>query len=283
MLRRTLGRTGERISVLGFGGMVANREDLADVKRWVGEAVSRGINYFDVAPSYGNAEERLGPALKPYRDEVFLACKSLERGRKGAERQLEESLSKLQTDRLDLYQLHGIRSEEDVEQILGPGGALEALVEARKEGRTRYLGVTAHSEEPAIALLNAFEFDTVLYPLNWAAWSVHGFGRKIAEAARARGVGVLALKALAKGRSETPREERRWPKCWYDPVEPGELASLALRFTLNLPDVVSAVGPSHWELLESVIDTAGNPAPLTAEEEKRLVGMASAVVPVFPE
>ena len=283
MLRRTLGRTGEDISVLGFGGMVANKEDIADVKQWVGEAVSRGINYFDVAPTYGNAEELLGPALMPYRGEVFLACKTQERTAEGATRQMKESLAKLKTDRFDLYQLHGVTSNEDVEAILAPGGALEALVKARDKGQARFLGVTAHSEEHALALLDAFEFDTVLFPLNWAAWSVNGFGCKLVETAGAKGMGVLALKALAKGRTDTPREERRWPKCWYDPLDAPSLASLALRFTLNLPNVVAAVGPSHWELLEQAIETAEDPAPLTAVEEKKLLSMASSVAPIFPE
>ena len=137
MEKRLLGRTGEQLSVVGFGGIVVTDEEPQAASRLVAQAVDRGINYFDVAPSYGNAEERLGPALEPYRSNVFLACKTGVRTREEAAASLSQSLQHLRTDHFDLYQFHGVSKMEEVEQILGPGGAMETFLEAREKGLIR--------------------------------------------------------------------------------------------------------------------------------------------------
>lgn len=280
MERRALGRTGERLSVAGFGGIVAADETPADAARFVAEAVRRGVSYFDVAPTYGNAEERLGPALEPFRKDVFLACKTTERARDAAEKELERSLARLRTDHVDLYQLHGISSVDDAKAALAPGGALETLVEAKRRGLARFLGFSAHSEGAACMLIDAFDFDTVMFPINWAMWLRNGTGRRVVEKARRKGMGILALKALAQ-RRRIAGEERVWPKCWYKPVDtPGE-AALALRFTLSQP-VTAAVSPSHAELLWWMCDAVERgPAPLTADEEEALRERAAALEPVM--
>ncbi|MGB9900592.1 MAG: aldo/keto reductase [Pseudothermotoga sp.] len=179
MEKRVLGRTGERLSVVGFGGIVVMNESVDSAKRIVARAVERGINYFDVAPSYGDAEEKLGPALEPYRDQVFLACKTMERTKEGAWRELNESLKRLRTDHLDLYQFHAVTTLDEVEAIFSPNGAMETFLKAREEGLIRYIGFSAHSEEAALAMLEKFDFDTVLFPLNWASWLGKGFGKKL--------------------------------------------------------------------------------------------------------
>ena len=163
--RRTLGRTGEKLSIIGFGGIVVRDATAAQAAERVAHAIDRGVNYFDVAPSYGNAEAMLGPALEPYRKNVFLACKTLERSRDGATAELEASLRHLRTDHVDLYQLHAVTKKEDVAQILGPSGALEAFVAARAAGKTRFLGFSAHNVDAALALIQAFSFDTILFPI----------------------------------------------------------------------------------------------------------------------
>ena len=120
MDKRKLGRTGEMLSIIGFGGMLVNAEEPGEAARLVSMAVNElGINYFDVAPTYGNAEERLGPALAPYRQRVFLACKTMERSAEGATAALHQSLQLLHTDHLDLYQFHAVTTMEDVQQIFG--------------------------------------------------------------------------------------------------------------------------------------------------------------------
>ena len=130
MQRRPYGTTGEHLSVIGFGGILVSQVEAAEAARWVGRAVERGVNYFDVAPSYGNAEERLGPALEPYRNEVFLACKTTQRTRAGAAAELRQSLKIMRTDHFDLYQLHAMTTDEDFAAATAPDGALAAFVEA---------------------------------------------------------------------------------------------------------------------------------------------------------
>ena len=150
--RRSLGRTGERLSIIGFGGIVVMNATTKEAADRVAHAIDRGVNYFDVAPSYGNAEDMLGPALEPYRKQVFLACKTQKRDRAGATEELERSLAHMRTDHFDLYQLHAVTTTEDVDQIFAPGGALEAFVAARKAGKVRFLGFSAHSVTAALAL-----------------------------------------------------------------------------------------------------------------------------------
>ncbi|MFH0963441.1 MAG: aldo/keto reductase [Planctomycetota bacterium] len=280
MERRTLGRTGEKLSVVGLGGIVVMNETPEAGRRIVAQALARGINYFDVGPSYGNAEERLGPALEPYRDSIFLGCKTLERTRNGAMEELRKSLERLRTDRVDLYQLHGVSTMEDVDKATGPGGALEAFVEAREKGLVRFIGFSAHSEEAALALLARFPFDTVLFPWNYVTWHQGKFGRKIFKEARKKGMGILALKALAKTRRE--EGDTRWPKCWYVPAEGPKEAARVLRWTLSLP-VTAAVSASHEELAWWACDAADERTELTREEERELAQWGDGVEPIFPQ
>jgi aryl-alcohol dehydrogenase-like predicted oxidoreductase len=247
MEKRALGKTTAQLSVIGFGGIVVTDVEPDEASRIVAQAVDRGISYFDVAPSYGNAEERLGPALEPYRDQVFLACKTGHRLADEAKAQLHQSLEHLRTDHLDLYQFHGVSSLEDVDKITGPGGALETFVAARDQGLVRHIGFSAHLEEAALRLLDAFPFDSMLLPINTACWTKGGFGPRAVEKAQQQGTGVLALKALAK-RPVREGEVKKWPKCWYVPVDTLPEACEALAFTLGQP-VTAAVCPGHEELL----------------------------------
>jgi aryl-alcohol dehydrogenase-like predicted oxidoreductase len=277
--RRELGTTGEKLSVVGFGGIVVMEETTEDAQRFVDEAIDRGVNYFDVAPTYGNAEERLGPALKPWRSGVFLACKTTERTKAGASKELARSLQRLKTDHFDLYQLHGVVSMDEVKSILAPGGALEAFVAAREKGLVRFLGFSAHSEEAACALLDAFPFDSVMFPVNYVTWLKGNFGPRVVDAARRRGAGVIALKALAQAKLDKG-EHRPWSKCWYKPVDTPEEASLALRFTLSQP-VTAALSPSHVELLRWQMDAADNLSPLSEAEMTYLKEKAAGIRPLF--
>ena len=135
--RRTLGKTGEQLSIIGFGGVVVMNETTGESSNIVAEAVDRGVNYFDVAPSYGNAQERLGPALAPYRKDCFLACKTEGRTKDDSRAQLEESLRLLKTDHVDLYQFHALTKMTELDRVLGPGGAMETMEAAKKEGKIR--------------------------------------------------------------------------------------------------------------------------------------------------
>ncbi len=280
MEKRRLGQTGEMLSIVGFGGIVVMNEEPAVANRLVAQAIDRGINYFDVSPSYGNAEERLGPALEPYRKSVFLACKTKMRNARDATQFLHDSLKRMRTDYFDLYQLHEVRTLEDVEEVFGPGGAMEAFVKAREQGLARYLGFSAHSEEAALALLDGFEFDSILFPINYVVWHQSDFGPRVVSAAREKGLGILALKALAK-RLWDEDESHTWPKCWYSPVESHEEAELALRFTLSQP-ITAAVSPGHADFLWWMCEIADHFTPLSQEEEARVRQMSQGLQPVFP-
>lgn len=276
---RRLGKTGERLSVIGFGGMVVNGVTPDEASRLVAEAIDRGINYFDVAPTYGNAEERLGPALAPYRRSVFLACKTRERTAQGAREELHRSLERLHTDMFDLYQLHALSTAGEVEQVMAPGGAIEALVEAREQGLIRFIGFSSHDDDAAVQLLRRFPFDTMLHPFNWVSWYQGGFGPRAMAAAKKAGVGILALKTLAK-RALREGEQAKWPKCWYVPIDDPAEAQMAVNWTLSLA-VTAAVSPSHAELLWWMCDAADRFCALSDEEQKQISARTSGLTPVF--
>jgi aryl-alcohol dehydrogenase-like predicted oxidoreductase len=282
--RRPFGRDGQALSILGMGGIVLMNAEPGHAARIVAEAVERGVNYFDVSPSYGDAELKLGPALAPFRERVFLASKTGRRDAEGARAHLAASLQRLQTDSLDLYQLHSLTDVAgDVDAVFARGGAMEALEEARRDGRVRHLGFSAHSVEAALAALDRYDWDSVLFPLNFACWIKNGFGPEVVERARERGVTVLALKAMA--RSVWPEEHPqrgRFGKCWYLPLADPELGALALRWTLSLP-VAAAVSPGEEELFRVALEAARDFRPLTDVESERLRTLAAGLTPIFPQ
>jgi aryl-alcohol dehydrogenase-like predicted oxidoreductase len=280
MDRRPLGTTGEELSIIGFGGILVMNVEPSDASSLVAEAVDRGVNYFDVAPSYGNAEERLGPALEPHRDRVFLACKTQKRTRAEAAEELRDSLKRMRTDHFDLFQLHAMTTREDLETATGPGGALEAFLEARDAGLIRHIGFSAHNVEVAIELMDRFPFASVLFPLNWMEYVNAGFGPQVVEKAAHKGVGRLALKSMARQKWPEGAERGPWSKCWYEPVSDPREASLAVRFTLSQP-ITAAIPPGHPELFRLALDTADNFQPITDDEREELRARATGLTPFF--
>lgn len=279
--RRKLGKTGEELSIIGFGGIVVMNETPGAAASIVSEAVDRGINYFDIAPSYGNAQERLGPALAPYRNRVFLACKAEDRTRDGCRAQLENSLKLLETDHLDLYQFHALTKMAELDKVLGPGGAMETMEAAKKEGKIRYIGFSVHSQETAVAAMNRYPFDTVLFPLNFVLWSQAKFGPGILETAQQKQVGVLCLKSMAK--TVWPAGEQKdhpEPKCWYQPATFPHQAAWGLRWTLSHP-ITAAIPPGDERYFRLAMDVAQNYKPLDAHEEQALLSSANGLEPIF--
>jgi aryl-alcohol dehydrogenase-like predicted oxidoreductase len=282
METRLLGNTGARLSVLGFGGIVAAGKAQSETDQLLGQALDAGVTYVDVAPSYGDCEERVGPALAGRRDNVFLACKTTERTKNGSRAELERSLRRLQTDHFDLYQVHGITNMKEVETVFSPGGAMETFVEAQKEGKTRFIGFSAHSEEAALALMDGFAFDTILFPVNWVCWLKAGFGPRVIERAKVAGMGLLALKAMV--RQVWPENARReaYPACWYQPEDDPVVASLALRFTWS-QGVTACVPPGDATMWRLALELAGNTKTLAGEELQELRKRAADLSPIFPQ
>lgn len=280
--RREYGKTGVQLSIIGFGGIVAMNTEHTELARAVAESVERGVNYFDVAPSYGDAEQRLGPALEPYRKGVFLACKTHERTAEGARATLEKSFENLRTDYFDLFQLHAITDvEKDVDAVFARGGAMEVILEARKQGRIRFLGFSAHTPEAAFAAMDRYDFDSILFPVNFASW-FSGFGPQIMERAIQKGMARLCLKALARQKwPENHPHRERFGKCWYEPVSDRREAELALKWTLSQP-VTAAVCPGEVEMLRLALDAGMSWEPITPAEEQELRDKALHLTPTFP-
>ena len=278
--KRSLGRTGVMLSVIGFGGIVVKDAGPEDASAIVKLAIDSGINYFDVAPSYGDAEIKLGPALEPYRKNVFLACKTTKRTKDEARAELEQSLQHLLTDHFDLYQLHAVTTIEEVDTIFGSGGAMETFLEARKEGKIRYIGFSAHSVEAAMALMDRFDFDTILFPVNFATWHAGNFGPQVLARAHEKKMGILALKAMAKGKWPQGADRKRYPKCWYEPLSAEEDARMGLRFTLSHP-VTAAVPPGDEELFRLALTLSDRLQPLEKSEIDMIKQEALKADPLF--
>jgi len=277
--KRSLGRTGEKLSMIGFGGIVVMNATPEQASQRVSEAIDYGINYFDVAPSYGDAELKLGPALKPYRKNVFLACKTTERTKAGSRMELEQSLKRLQTDHLDLYQFHAVNTIEDVNTILSPDGAVETSLAAQKEGKIRFIGFSSHSVEAAMELLKSFNFDTILFPVNFATWYAGNFGPQVLQLAQQKKMGILALKSMAKG--PWPKDAiNRIPKCWYEPLSDPEQALMGLRFTLSHP-VTAAIPPGDENLFKMALQLSPRIKPLTTEEVDQIKEKGLSGKPLF--
>jgi aryl-alcohol dehydrogenase-like predicted oxidoreductase len=280
--KRPLGKTGEQLSILGFGGIVVMSVDQSFANNIVAEAVDRGVNYFDVSPDYGDAEERLGPALQPYRRRSFLACKTNLRDKAGAMADLDGSLKRLRTDYFDLYQHHALTKTAELDKIFGPNGAMEAFVAAQKAGKVRYLGFSCHSVETAIAAMDRTHFDAVLFPTNFVLFSKANFGPQVLDHARRKRVGYLAIKAMAKGKYPASMPEAKHAaKCWYEPCELPEEASLALCWTLSQPYLTAAIPPGNPAWFRRGMDVAQSFRPITEEDIRALLARVGDAEPIF--
>lgn len=278
-------KNGIDLSIIAFGGIVVCGLSQQEASRRVAQACERGVNYFDCAPSYfdGEAEIKLGEALKPFRGKVFLAEKTMQRDAKGAREELERTLGRFHTDYVDLYQFHAVGSMEDVDRILAPGGAAETFFAARKEGKARHLGFSAHHAPAALRLMDALELDSVLFPVNANAWENGGFGPQILAKAKTKRMARMALKALAFGQYPAGMKpgDRKYPKCWYQPIDDGETARSALRFTLN-QEITAAVPPGDERIFDLALELASVPLPsLSAAELADLKTRLSSLEPVF--
>jgi aryl-alcohol dehydrogenase-like predicted oxidoreductase len=278
-------KNGIDLSIIALGGIVVCGLSQEEASRRVAAAYDRGVNYFDCAPSYfdGEAEIKLGEALRPYRGTIFLAEKTMSRDAIGARRELERTLRRFHTDYVDLYQFHAIGSMDDVDLILAPGGAAETFVAARKEGKVGHLGFSAHHAPAALRLMDALDLDSILFPVNVNAWENGGFGPQILAKAKEKGMARLALKALAFGLwpADIKESDRQYPKCWYQPIDDREMARLALRFTLN-QEVTAALPPGDERLFDLAMELVSTPLPgLCAAELADLKAAVTSLEPVF--
>ncbi|MFZ5830765.1 MAG: aldo/keto reductase [Planctomycetota bacterium] len=279
---RVLGRTGEKIPIVGFPGLGLVHDDDKTCIAAVRSALETGVNYLDNAPAYGKTEceRKMGLALEGIdRDSYFLACKTKMRDAKGCQEEMDRSMKLLKTDRFDLYQLHHLRQPAEAEQALGPGGAMETILKAKEQGKIKYIGFSAHTTRGALAAMKGFKFDTVMFPINFVEYFTLGFGKAVLELAREQGAAVLAIKPLSRG--NWPADMERTRKWWYRPIEDQHEMNLALRFTLSLPGVVAGIPPAWLDIAARAFEEAKSYTPITPEETEEVRKLAAQCFSTF--
>ncbi len=281
--RRVLGRTGEKVSIVGFPGLALTHYEQSRCNEGIIDAFEKGVNYYDVAPAYGrdgDCEKKMGIGLQYLdRDKIFLACKTKMRDKDGALMELERSLKRLKTDRFDLYQLHHIRSPEEVKRALGPGGAMETILKAKEQGKIRYIGFSAHTTKGALEAMNGFKFDTVMFPINFVEMFKRGFGKAVLDLASEQGAAVLAIKTMSKG--PWPQGVERTRRWWYRSTETQDETNAAIRYTLSQKQVVAGIPPSFLDLLDLAIEAGKTYQPITDAEIKKLKETAQSCLTYF--
>lgn len=274
--RRKLGRTGQKLSVVGFPGLALIHYDQEKGTAAIHDAFERGVNYFDVAPAYGNGQcqTKMGIGLQGLdRSKYFLACKTKKRDKDGARLELEESLKLLKTDHFDLYQLHHLVRPAEVKQALGSDGAMEAILKAREQGKIKWIGFSAHTTKGALEAMKGFKFDTVMFPINFVEYYTRNFGKEVLALAHEQGAAVLAIKPLSWG--TWPKDTKKTREWWYRSVEELKDIELAMRFSLSQPGVVAGIPPSFLDLLDRTIEAAKAFKPLDEAAIEQLKQMAA--------
>ena len=285
MEKRTLGKTGYQVSAVSYGGIVSaasysdytfDGDGQAASDSFVSWALEQGVNYFDVAPSYGDAQLRMGQSLAPHRKEVYLACKTGQRKRAEAEKEMVESLKLLHTDYFDTYQLHALSTMEDLKIAFGPGGVMELLVEMKEKGIARKLGFTAHSEDVALKALELFDFDSVLFPFNWHMHMAHGMGSRLLKTAKEKNVGVLCMKSMIERAWDDgdTAARQKYPKSWCKPIDEEQepellLAAVKYALSLGVDTIIPPGNFGHFKFGVEHIDQA-LAEPLSVDEKKLL-------------
>jgi len=281
MEKRRLGKTGHMSSIITFGSAALWKVSQAEADAAIELAIEHGVNHFDVAPSYGEAEMRLGPWMQKHHKEVFLACKTTERGKTGAWESIKRSLELLKTDYFDLFQLHGVNDLETLNVVLGPMGALEAVLEAKEQGLVRHIGITGHRPFIQIEALNHFDFDTLLFPINRVlAAHRNDFNDflPLLEIARQKDVGTIGIKAITK----RPWEARmRMYRTWYEPFDGQEEIDKSLWYALS-QGITTAAMPADLHLWPLVIDAAERFRVLDTREQEETVSEVKQYKPIFP-
>jgi len=246
-----------------FGAIALNWLEQEGADAMVEFLLDRGVNHFDVAPTYGDAELKLGPKLRQHREEIFLGCKTQERGYEGARQKLRRSLDRLGVDRIDLYQIHGLEYESELDEITGDDGALAAIRDARSEGVIDHVGLTSHGDPGLIldAIDRIDDLDTLMFPFNPVVAGKDGdeydYGA-VLDRAETAGVGTLGIKAFAKGpwpsTDELPEADRPYAN-WYEPVDAPDEIRERFDFAASA-GLTSVVSPGDPKLVATVADAA---------------------------
>lgn len=283
MEKRRFGRTGHLSSVAIFGAASLSRVSQQQAEQALNLVIDSGVNHIDVAPSYGEAEQRLGPLMPRFRSQFFLGCKTLERSRSGAETELQQSRSRLQTDYFDLYQLHAITSLEDLNQVTQSGGALEAAIAAREQGLVRYIGLTGHGHLVAEVFLEAlrrFDFDSLLFPINPYLYSLPAYRRsseELLQACSRKDIGTMIIKTAARG---PWKEQPKNYTTWYQPFDGREEIQAQVDFTLSQP-VSGLCTPGDLRILALFLQSCERFSSMYLDDQQLLIEKSAALETIF--
>jgi aryl-alcohol dehydrogenase-like predicted oxidoreductase len=262
--KRRLGKTGIDVTILGLGGEGILRTYGHDKEAYelINKAIDFGITYLESARAYSGSESYYGKALRERRKDIFLASKSHARDKKGVLQHLRKTLENMKTDHLDLWQIHDVRTREDVQEIFGPGGALEAFQEARDKGFVRFLGITGH-HDPGILLscIERFNFDTVLIPVNPAEPAYKSFIEEVIPVARDKGMGIVGMKVYFRGFATKLRG--------FTSLEP------FYRYALSQPITTAVIGCDDIEQLQQNVRFATSFNAMSVDEQRNLIGAVS--------
>lgn len=283
MQTRRFGRTGHDSTVAIFGGAALWDATQETADHVMEQVIAAGVNHIDVAPSYGKAEVLIGPWIPQIRQDFFLGCKTLERTQEGAAAELQRSLEKLRTDHFDLYQIHAITRMEQLDEVLRPGGALDAILEAREQGLTKHIGITGHgNDSPAVFLeaLRRFDFDSILFPINFVQYANPAY-RRDAEAllreCKKRDVGTMIIKATGKG---VWREGPHTATTWYVPFDDMDQIQASVNFALS-QDVTGLCTAGDARLLPLFLEACDRFTPMNEAEQAELIATADRYESVF--
>ena len=277
------GKTGHHSTrtIFGSAGLRQASQDEAD--RTLDLLIEYGINHIDTAPAYGDAELRIGPWMKRYRDRFFLATKTNERSYQDAKEQFHRSLERLNTDRVDLLQLHNMTDVVTREYIMGQGGALEFLIEAKEQGLARFVGVTGHGiEAPKMhrQSLARFDFDTVLLPCNYLLLQNEYYAshfHSLLAYCKEKNIAFQTIKSIARG---LWADKRRSHATWYDPITNDASISRMVRWVLSLPGIF-LITAGDMQLLPKVLAAAADLGAPLKDEEMTAVIRKEEMVPLF--
>ena len=283
MEKRRFGRTGHESTVAIFGAAAFWQIEQKEADRVMEMVIDAGINHIDVAPSYGQAELRVSPWMKTERKRFFLGCKTTERTKEGAWREMHESLERLHTASFDLYQCHAVTTFDELDAIFAKGGAIEAMVAAREQGLTKYIGITGHGvDAPKIYLeaLRRFDFDSVLFPINFVQMAMPEYRsttEELISTCKAKDVGTMIIKSITKG---PWGDKPKTATTWYEPFDKMDEIQRGVNFVLSY-DVTGVCTAGDINILPMVIQACENFTPLNEQEQEDMIKSGSQFEALF--
>ncbi|MBW7457757.1 aldo/keto reductase [Paenibacillus sepulcri] len=285
MLKRRIGRLGYEGSVVMFGAASLGNVTQEEADESISFARAHGVNHFDTAASYGDAELRMGPIISGIRSDIFLATKTGERTKAKAKEEIYRSMERMKVDSVDLLQLHAVGTIEELDRCTEKGGALEAALEAKDEGIVKNIGITGHGHQaPATHLeaLRRFPFATVLLPLNYYMYSLPEYRADfdaLMEEAGKQDAAVRVIKAVAK--APWGENQKRNYATWYEPFDQQEVIDACVHFVLSFPGIAGFASAGDIHLFPKIVDAVERFGSMNDEEAARILSAISGYTSVF--